>query len=268
MNNIRNMNPAQYQLSITQKVYKYLNEYKTFVDNENIPRPKVELSKYLSGDEAQITYKKPNYILKLLDKLFEVKSKTIKSTLFHEFTHILDYIEAPHNLSFDERRRILHAYTEYHAVQIEMKCACGFNKNNENKQLDRNIIVYDGFEPQNIIDYLKNYEIDYIETVKSAIQDLDAQSLVSFWEHSIYYQSKIDFFNKFCDFDIKQIIDVDIVYQICGNYFQKLILSINSDKLSYENLLNQEELLNNTVKDAIIKHDNILKFCDYKLASN
>jgi len=52
------------------------------------------------------------------------------------------------------------------------------------------------------------------------------------------------------------------VYQICGDYFQKLILSLNNDKLSYENLLKQEELLNNTVKDAIIKHDDILKICN------
>jgi len=89
------MNPAQYQLLVTQKVYKFLEEYKLFIDNPNIPRPKVELSKYLSGDEAQITYKKSNYILKLLDKLFEIKPKTIKSTMFHEFTHILDYINAP-----------------------------------------------------------------------------------------------------------------------------------------------------------------------------
>lgn len=189
--------------------------------------------------------------------------------MFHEFTHILDYINAPQKLSFDENRRILHAYTEYHAVQIEMKCACSFNNSEEvkniDKNIDKNVIVYNGFEPQNIIDYLRNYEKDYIETIKDTMQDLDAQSLISFWRHSIYYQSKIDFFDKYCDFDIKQIIDVNIVYQICGDYFQKLILSLNNDKLSYENLLKQDELLNNTVKNAIIKHDDILKICNSRL---
>ncbi len=265
MNNTRNMNPAQYQLLVTQKVYKFLEEYKLFIGNSNIPRPIVELSKYLSGNEAQITYKKPNYILKLLDKLFEAKPKTIKSTMYHEFTHILDYINAPQSLSFDEKRRILHAYSEYHAVHMEMKCACGFDNCDEVKKLDKNIIVYNGFEPLNIIEYLKNYEKDFIETIKICIQDLDAQSLVSFWQHSIYYQSKIDFFDKYCDFDIKQIIDVNIVHQLCGDYFQKLILSINYDKFSYENLLKQEELLNNMVKGAIMKHDDILKICNSRL---
>ena len=55
------------------------------------------------------------------------------------------------------------------------------------------------------------------------------------------------------------------MHQLCGDYFQKLILSINYDKFSYENLLKQEELLNNMVKGAIMKHDDILKICNSRL---
>lgn len=196
-----NSNPAMVKLSLLQKIKPIYSEYKNFIGNQKLPDFEIvpfSRLKTNNSTEASITFKDKKYILNIEQHVFTIKPKTTKSVLFHEFTHILDETTLLQQLRYEDRKTLLHAYTEYHATQIEMMCACNFKNINDNRRLIDTDIIYDGNVPQNIADYLKFEEIDYLSTVKRYILQNNPHGDLMILIHSIYiHKVKLTFLTNF-----------------------------------------------------------------------
>lgn len=262
---MRNMNPVLIKGALTSKIAPFYEEYKDFMLFYNLP--KFEVKPY-NGTEKKsattsISYSKNKFVLSIEQHQFTLARGTIKSLLFHEFTHIYDYTTILPDLSYSERNELLHAYTEYHATQVEMMCACDFKKVNDIKRIDNEQIIYNGNCPMNIIDYLIFEKQDYLETVKELVtQKCTIHDEIMVIVHSIYYQSKMDFFNKYCSFNISEVTDIYSAQNICGDKFVQLIsLITNSEKLNKkEQFVSQYNLFKEV---GLYIHTNKNKIMDY-----
>ena len=60
------------------------------------------------------------YNLKINKNIFQYNNNYIKSILFHEFTHLYDYINLKDSIEENDLMQIMNSYSEYHASQIEL----------------------------------------------------------------------------------------------------------------------------------------------------
>lgn len=107
-------------------IYKMYQQYHNFMQyEEELPRFKINYRKATENVFANVRYINDGYVLSV-DPII-CKIPFVVPTLHHEFTHIYDDIimaslheEINRNTSY-----IYHAYTEYHASQIEMMAKMG-----------------------------------------------------------------------------------------------------------------------------------------------
>lgn len=105
-----------------------------------------------------------------------------------------------------------------------MMCACNFDNIDDNKRLDKNVIIFDDTKPQNIINYIKSLENNYLYTIRNIIlKDFQPVETLMLIIYGLYLQSKMDFLNKYCDFDINELINTQIAIDLFGDNFNKLI---------------------------------------------
>jgi len=258
MNIKYNQNPALIKLSLANKIYPIYEEYKRFISSQSLPKFEILLFNNLKTrrtESASMTFIKGKYILNIEQHTFLITTQTINTLLYHEFTHIWDDVTFLQDLKYIERKKFLHPYTEYHATQIEMMCACGFNKMDDNKALDKDIIVYEGNSPKPITEYIKFIQEDYLATIKDKMRNnCPPGAAVKIWLHSIYLQSKIDFFKHFCEFNIDEFIDINIAEKICGEHFIQSIQLIQSD--TCKDIQYFKDLYNTTLKVGGDIHNN------------
>lgn len=228
----KNNNLLVNKMYLIQKVKSLYNEYKKFINCDLLPDYELHPFNFLinknniieNSMSAKVEFKNNTPILSIEENIFKIKPQTAEAILFHEFTHIWDETTYLQNLSYEERKFILHSYTEYHATYIQMMRACNFNNIKDDKKLDENVTVYDDNKPQNIINYIKSLENDYLDTVRNIIfkdfQPIDTLMLIIY---GLYLQSKIDFFENYCSFNINQLINTQVAIDLFGDNFNKLI---------------------------------------------
>lgn len=117
---------------MTNKILTFYEEYKKYMDLQDNIFP--ELTPVLEEDNIintlahintdEMTSKNVNLYYCL--KLFGFSEQFQKAKLFHEFTHILDYINLSKCYNGENLAKILSIYSEYHASQIELACNVGF----------------------------------------------------------------------------------------------------------------------------------------------
>lgn len=121
-----NKNQLIFQKQSDDFIYKSYQQYHDFMRFEGqLPKFKINYRKATKDIFANVRYINNEYILSV-DPLL-CKTKFAIPTLYHEFTHIYDDIIMA-SLSPEISRNnayIYHAYTEYHASQVEMMVKMG-----------------------------------------------------------------------------------------------------------------------------------------------
>lgn len=243
-----NINIAMLQLMTTKQLKKWYQEYQCFMDEENLPDFFVKLNDdYASSTEASIfppINKNDSFIFKIKKSLIKIKGDNAKATAFHEFTHIFDDCMLLQECDIRTRVILTKLYSEYHAIQIQLMCACQFDKNGQHKPLSASDIVRDNIYSRPINDYLEFITADY----KATIADRTKSSHIDCFDillHTIYYMSSIEFFKNYCIFNIHSYIDENYCMELCGKELIELISQYkNTDfTLSSFEIMNELDVL-------------------------
>ena len=107
------------------KIQSFFKKYLQFMNiDDNIPPFKVTYvdSRQTKGIDysASVNLYKNPLNLNINLSIYDPKSRNSKATLFHEFTHILDYYTYEKYLTTPVIKQGFKLYSEYHATQIEM----------------------------------------------------------------------------------------------------------------------------------------------------
>lgn len=246
------MNQALMNALICTEINKIQKEYISFMNVTNFPKLVIKPinNKKRTSVSASVDYEKNSCILKVKSSLFWVTPDTVKSTIYHELTHVLDHTNLLQDIDYSEQKNIIWAFSEYHATYIQMMCACNFINVNDNKTIDEDTIVYDANTPKNVIDYLQHEQYGFITTMKILFDDGLPDKIIMALRHYIYYQSTIDFFNIYCNFNIFQYIDKNLCNDIFNDFFTEFVRSLrkvneNFNKYNNSNIFYEQH---NTVK--------------------
>lgn len=235
------------------KILNNYEEYKLFMDlqGQTLPKliPIIETDNmlptfaYVNADE--ITSEKVNIYCS--PKLFIYPKRFQKSKLFHEFTHILDYLNLSTKYNEDELYKILSTYSEYHASQIELACNIGFkNIHTLHKiNLDKTYVATEEGIALIENDYIKPIAdaLVIINKTVDAYLDLSCEKYYTYFKkfeaNTMYYLGKQNFCSKF---SIKQIPNITqqnyMDFYPCLSSIENSIKNKEFDKLpSLEKLL-------------------------------
>lgn len=207
-------------------IHNIYEEFKTFICCLNMPLFSITLSDkndMLGMWNFDELYNN-NYNLFLNANLFSYNSLYIKSILFHEFTHLYDYINIK-NIYHEKDiiRELMNTYSEYHASQIELlsqmnvKTIKSVSRKIPNKYMiqgkDSCITINDYilYPLANAFDILNSNKECFVNYNKYEFAEIcnKAQKFM------IYYFGKLDIANKY----VQKIIPD--VYTINKNIFYK-----------------------------------------------
>ena len=176
-------------------INKYYKEYIEFMNiSFNMPSLQIKFKKATRESFANVKENNNQYILSV-DPLL-CKTPFAKTTLYHEFTHIYDYIVL--NQLDIHQSYIYHVYTEYHASQIEM-----MGKLNAITLFG---IINDNVNHKSICEQLLNEKSDFTKRV--SLLDLSAtKDFSKAVDLFCYYIGKVNtflhYFNEYKDILLK-----------------------------------------------------------------
>lgn len=192
------------------KVLDFYKEYKVFMNLQNILLPEITpiiepvniLPTLAHINTDEITSENVNIYCS--PKLFECSEQFQKTKIFHEFTHILDYLNLSTKYHGEDLDKILATYSEYHASQIELACNIGFKNIHALHKINLDK-TYVATETGTTI-----IENDYINPMASALVVIDKPSdaylnlssedyyahFIKFEINTMYYLGKQNFCSK------------------------------------------------------------------------
>ncbi|OYP43058.1 hypothetical protein CG709_04525, partial [Lachnotalea glycerini] len=174
------------------------------------------------------------------------KPELIKQSLFHEFTHIYDWIELQKVVMLMNNKIIFYrVYTEFHAKQVELACALGFENIDKYKEFKSSTqIPYYGSVlklNENLSTEAENYRDRFIEEPNKT--NLDDFILTTF-----YYLGTASFCKKYCSIDY--LWSTEFLEE-----FENDFIDIAMDLTKFENT--KDEI--NCIAEKVIKLKDILK---------
>jgi len=125
-------------LAWTHLIYKEAEEYKRFINDNNLPNFKIIFS-HNTNEKPNYsmkvdTYKRPSNLFVnsgfMIDRDFDYKS-----TLFHEFTHLWDSENLLGDIPLSEKHKWLFLFTEFHASYIQALFIMGVETINDTQTL-------------------------------------------------------------------------------------------------------------------------------------
>ena len=204
---------------MTDKILGFYEKYKAYMDLQENILPSlnpvleddniIDTLAHVNSDE--ITSKNAN--LYYCSKLCTYSEQFIIAKLFHEFTHILDYINLSKNYDEEDLGKILSTYSEYHASQIELACNVGFRNIHafHKINLDKTYISTESGKTKIQNDYLKPMAdaLVIIDKPSDAYLDLSSEKYFCYFKkfetNTMYYLGKQNFCSKF---SLKQIPNI------------------------------------------------------------
>ncbi len=201
------------------KILKFYEEYKLYMDlqdnvlpnlipileNDNI----IDTLAHINSDE--ITLETAN--LYYCSKLFNQSEQFQKAKLFHEFTHILDYINLFKCYNREDLDLILSTYSEYHASQIELACNVGFRNIHafHKINLEKTYVATETGKTKIQNDYLKPIAdaLCIIDKPSNTYLKLSSKDYFAYFKkfeaNTMYYLGKQNFCSKF---SLKQVPNI------------------------------------------------------------
>lgn len=251
----KNMTPQILDMQTKTQLKKWYDEFHIFMQipnklpdfNVNIfdsTNLKQKISVFFSMTLPRTKVDKPMFNIERHALL--VEQENMKSTVFHEFTHIYDNKMLIQDFDDDKRPMLLSLYTEYHAVQNQMKAAMGFNLFSDNNYFNENTPVLIGVkrDTKTVRAYLDFMTKDYINTLNNFYAGSKNNTKMDILRFGIYYISICDFFERYCSDSIAAYIDKAYFDNRFGNQFKSLCDEIRTTNLSLNSFVRQIQYAN------------------------
>ena len=230
---------------IENKTIELKNKYCKFLDIDYFPEFKINTFDSKDSRSAFITYSKDDVpILNIKDNYISSLKDNATPIIFHEFTHIFDdYILLP-ELSFKEKSSLISIYSEYHAIQVQMKSSLHYAKYDSDYKFRFETKVHDWFDNKNVKEDIEFKTKDFISTIKYIFDQKETGYTYALVLHCIYYQSMCDFWKNNCKDDVTNLIKEDIPIKLFGSEFDLLhhfIINIDKTDKKYFMVLLQSQ---------------------------
>lgn len=171
----------------------------------------------------------------------------------------MDFITIAQDLEIEQRRSYLKFYTEFHATQVALQTALGFERYNDNKQItlsdklhvDNNAVNISNAQLLDVGEYMQRLTqklsadipqwFDKYEQEKS--EPLALKTLFSsLLNQSVYYFAKIDFMDKYCVEDTSSLFDINLFVDSLGAEILQVYAVLNSGSIDKSKLDHIEAL--------------------------
>lgn len=231
---------------------RWYKEYQTFMKWDNAPNYKLNF--YYSKEYCTSYYKKDEnglHTITVNELLLPTHHNNTKAIAYHEFTHIYDRCNIVDNDNY------LNICDEYHAVNIQMKCALNFKSVDDDIKITETDLVYDGINPRTVKDYLLYITKDTKVTIEYYLNKNDINSVIDAIRHTIYYFSQIDFFNEYI-LDIKNLskyYDLFFLTKIFGVDIATLHILLQKSNIYNKNHLLEMHNLICKIGSDYLKHN-------------
>ena len=252
------MNDNLKQKTIT-KVKEYIPEYKAFMGINYFP--KFDIIPFSNKQNMHVNFEKSIPELFINETYTSILKSKSKPGIFHEFTHILDNKTLLPDLENKEKEPLIKTYSEYHAVQVQMKASLKFYNYQTEYYFSKDTKVNDWFDNKTVKEDVIYKTNDFVKTIQTLISRENCTYGILL--HSIYYLSKIDFWNTYCKDDLSQYIAYDfleILYKNVFKSYQFLLQNCNCSIKDFERIYNAQTLM---MKD-FIRRNPINDILNYK----
>lgn len=240
------------------KVKEYVSEYMSFMNITNFPE--FDIVPYSNNQGMHVNFENNIPELFIDERYTSILKAKSKPGIFHEFTHILDNKILLSDLDKKEKKPLIKTYTEYHAVQVQMKTSLKFYNYQTEYYFSKDTKVHDWFDNKTVKEDVIYKTNDFIKTIQTLIKcDNHTYEILL---HSIYYLSKIDFWNTYCKDDLSKYIAYDfleILYKNVFESYQFLLQNCDCNIKDFERIYNAQSLM---MKDFIRRNpiDDILNY--------
>jgi len=212
------------------KIRKIESHYKKFMEIGDFPEYKINFMNIIPGGRlaAQVNHTKSPMELNVLIGMMVTKEHNLQATLFHEFTHILDYSKVNQNDDILTSKVSLRLYSEYHASYIEGLYLIGAENISSRPQINKEAMMI--FLNRN--KYLIYENIAFYNEEKSIAKWYDVLDAYMYYYASVSLcneylneQTELIKFDFPCDENLKHLY-------YCYN-IEPLVFSENISDISY-----------------------------------
>lgn len=206
---------------ITKKTVMELRKpYCKFMEIDNIPFFDVKTFKNNNSAQAFVSYSKDNApILNLKYDFIPMLKDNAIPVIYHELTHIFDNDTLLPELDLKTKIPFIKMYSEYHAIQVQMKSAVHFEKYSDNKKITLDDKTYDWFKNKTVQEDIIFKTRDFVATVKDILNKKQTGYIFDLLLHCTYYLSMCNFWENNCKNDIFGLTRMDIPETLFGSEF-------------------------------------------------
>lgn len=184
-------------------IYKFYEEYKIFINSATLPDIKIEI---IDNDEDAFSYfhmddlEVQKYILYVKESLFDYNEKFTKSILFHEFTHLYDFLQYTKIFSKEDTRLLMNYCSEYNASKTELLCQL-YNTNLDEIKVKKKLTKTLWYKQNNeqVNNYIMYPLADLLAIIEDDHNDMKnisghefAKRFVRSEQFAVYYFGKLD----------------------------------------------------------------------------
>ena len=202
---------------INNKMKQIKNEYCNFMSIKTLDEFKLEFFNDNDGVMSYVNYQSNNITLFIREDLFKILKSNAEPIIYHELTHIYHTSYLLPSKSREEKNSLIRMYSEYYAVQAQMKKSLHYYKYDSIYYFNLKTKTHDWFKDRNVLDDIKYKTNDYIQKILNLLNRKPSQYVYYILLHTIYYISMCDFWNVYCKEDIDSFIVKDIPTLLFGN---------------------------------------------------
>lgn len=232
--------------NIKRKLSELNVKYCDFINIEKLPNYKINIFKNNNTTHTYVDFRENEPVLNIHRDYFPLLKSNAAPIIFHEFTHILDNSKLLPELATDKRHILTCMYSEYHAVQVQMKNSLHFETFDADYKFKLETKVHDWFDNKNVKEDIVYKTNDFIATIKSIINNKNELYTYNLVLHCVYYQSMCDFWKEYCQTDITNMLkDNDIFKILFGTeyeMFHHMLKNIKERDMNYFNLLYSSQI--------------------------
>lgn len=203
-----------------KKILGLKSSYCKFVNINNMPSFKIKTFNNKSSATSFISRSKNGIqILNIQDNYVPILKNNAIPVIYHEFTHIVDNEMLLPELDYKTKEPYIKMYSEYHAIQVQMRTSLHFESYNELKKISLEDETFDWFKPRNVqqdIDFKTN---DFISTINHILDKKQNNYVYYLMLHCVYYQSMCDFWKDYCSDNIINLLREDVFKTLFGSEF-------------------------------------------------
>lgn len=231
--------------NIKRKLSELNVKYCNFMNIEKLPDYETNVFKNNNSTHTYVEFGENKPILNIHSDYFPLLKSNATPVIFHELTHILDNSILLPELAIDKRHILTSMYSEYHAVQVQMKSSLHFETFDTDYKFKLETKVHDWFDNKNVKEDIVYKTNDFIATIRSILNNKREIYTYYLVLHCVYYQSMCDFWKNYCQSDITNMLKDNVFKTFFGTeyeIFHHMLKNIKDRDVNYFNLLYSSQI--------------------------